>query len=307
MDKSGKSLFNLETESEIVDGKNVYVKSAREYEEDIRRKAEDLRGHETQELNFSRVQAPFYKRAMDILISGSALLLLSPVFIVVAILLKLESKGPVFFLSKRVGAGYRVFDLYKFRTMVVGAENKIKEMSHLNMYKGAETAEAEDNSKSKLCEECIRLKKTCDGVQLFDNTGEFVCENLYLKQKKTQAAFVKFKNDPRITRLGKFLRNSSVDELPQLINILIGDMSLVGNRPLPLYEAEKLTTDRYTKRFLAPAGLTGLWQVSKRGKGDMSEEERIALDNEYADNYGFTMDMKIILRTFPALLQSETV
>ena len=304
MGSKNKGLFNLETESELINGQTVPVKSAGEYETDLRKKAAEVEG--VTEYNFSRVKTPFYKRVMDVSVSLTALLLLSPVLLIVAALLKLESKGPVFFLSKRVGAGYKVFELIKFRTMVVGAEHKIKEMSHLNMYTSGETETVEEKE-TMLCDECIRLNKTCDGVQLFDNTGEFVCENLYLKQKKTQAAFVKFRNDPRITRLGKFLRNSSIDELPQLINILKGDMSLVGNRPLPLYEAEKLTTDRYTKRFLAPAGLTGLWQVSKRGKGDMSEEERITLDNEYADKYGLGMDLKIIFKTFPALFQSETV
>jgi len=84
-------------------------------------------------------------------------------------------------------------------------------------------------------------------------------------------------------------------------------MSIVGNRPLPLYEAEKLTTDKYALRFLAPAGLTGLWQVEKRGKGKMSEEERLMLDNTYAENHSFWYDIKLILKTIPALLQKENV
>ena len=95
--------------------------------------------------------------------------------------------------------------------------------------------------------------------------------------------------------------------MPQLLNVLKGDMSIVGNRPLPLYEAEQLTTDNASYRFLAPAGITGLWQVTKRGKGDMSAEERILLDKEYADKYSFWFDVKIMLKTFPALLQTESV
>jgi lipopolysaccharide/colanic/teichoic acid biosynthesis glycosyltransferase len=104
------------------------------------------------------------------------------------------------------------------------------------------------------------------------------------------------------------MRNTSIDELPQLFNVLKGDMSIVGNRPLPLYEAEKLTTDQFALRFLAPAGITGLWQVTKRGKsGQMSAEERMDLDNEYAKHNSFWHDIKIILRTIPVLFQKENV
>ena len=124
---------------------------------------------------------------------------------------------------------------------------------------------------------------------------------------------MKIVDDPRITRVGKFIRNTSIDELPQLINVIKGDMSIVGNRPLPVYEAELLTEDALSKRFLAPAGITGLWQVELRGKGgNMSEEERKRLDNEYADhfrgnNFSFWYDIKLILRTIPALLQRSAV
>lgn len=249
------------------------------------------------------VKIPVYKRVMDILASGLAILLLSPLFLIVAILLKIESpKAPVFFISKRVGAGYKIFGLIKFRSMIPGADAKIQSISHLNMY----DTPKEEEEKVSLCAACIQQNKACDGTQLFVD-GDTICENLYLERKHSQAAFMKFKNDPRITKLGSFLRNTSIDELPQLINILTGDMCLVGNRPLPLYEAEKLTTDLYSKRFLGPAGLTGLWQVTKRGKADISEMERIQLDNEYAENFGFWMDMKIILKTFPALFQKAEV
>ena len=128
-----------------------------------------------------------------------------------------------------------------------------------------------------------------------------------LKKASANAAFIKIKDDPRVTKVGKFLRNTSIDELPQLVNVLIGDMSIVGNRPLPLYEAEKLTTDRYALRFMAPAGITGLWQVEKRGKGAMSEEERLMLDNDYAKNHSFFYDILLILKTIPALFQKESV
>ena len=113
---------------------------------------------------------------------------------------------------------------------------------------------------------------------------------------------------PRVTKIGNFIRNTSIDELPQLINVFKGDMSIVGNRPLPLYEAEQLTSDDWSARFMGPAGITGLWQVELRGKkGVMSEEERKALDNKYAESYSFWGDIRLIFRTIPALLQKENV
>ena len=119
---------------------------------------------------------------------------------------------------------------------------------------------------------------------------------------------MKIENDPRVTRVGRFIRKYSIDELPQLINILKGDMSVVGNRPLPLYEAEQLTNDDDIERFLGPAGLTGLWQVEKRGgAGAMSAAERKQLDVRYAHEFSFAMDFKIILRTFTAFIQKENV
>ena len=119
--------------------------------------------------------------------------------------------------------------------------------------------------------------------------------------------FSKFKEDPRVTKLGKILRNTSIDELPQLFNILKGDMSFVGNRPLPLYEAEKLTNIGYARRFAAPAGLTGLWQVTKRGKSKVSDLERIQLDVLYAKRHSFRTDLIILLRTLKAVWQKENV
>ena len=254
--------------------------------------------------NVLDVKIPWWKRTFDVLSTGTAILLLSPLLILVAILIKLDSKGPIVYKSKRVGAGYKIFDLYKFRTMRTDADQLIKNMGDLNMYTKEKPSE---NANDGLCDTCRNKGVKCEQSMYLD--GKSICEKQYLQEKNSKVAFMKFQNDPRITRLGKFLRNTSIDELPQLFNIFTGDISLVGNRPLPLYEAEKLTTDDYIYRFAGPGGLTGLWQVTKRGKGktDMTEEERIQLDIEYAKNFSFKMDLMIILKTFPALLQSENV
>jgi lipopolysaccharide/colanic/teichoic acid biosynthesis glycosyltransferase len=131
--------------------------------------------------------------------------------------------------------------------------------------------------------------------------------NQYNGTEDKKNVFVKLQNDPRVTRIGRVIRKYSIDELPQLINILKGDMSIVGNRPLPLYEAVQLTSDEWSARFLGPAGLTGLWQVTRRGKSNMDAAERIGLDIEYAYNYSMLNDMKIILKTFTAFIQKEDV
>ena len=115
-------------------------------------------------------------------------------------------------------------------------------------------------------------------------------------------------DEVRLTKFGRALRSTSLDELPELWNIFKGDMSIVGNRPLPLYEAELLTTDEYIERFMAPSGLTGLWQVEKRGdQGALSAEERKQLDIKYARNFSFGNDIKIICKTFTAFVQKENV
>jgi len=189
--------------------------------------------------------------------------------------------------------------------MRVDADKLIKDMSAFNTY-NKKNGDPESGDAVSLCADCKALGLSqCEQMLFLD--GRQICERVYHRQKENEVAFMKFQNDPRITRVGTFLRNTSLDEIPQFINILKGDMSLVGNRPLPLYEAEKLTTDDKIMRFAGPAGLTGLWQVTKRGKKEMSEEERIRLDVEYARNFSFWLDMKIIFRTFPALFQSENV
>jgi lipopolysaccharide/colanic/teichoic acid biosynthesis glycosyltransferase len=220
--------------------------------------------------------------------------LLLPIIAIVIVAIKLESKGPIFYGAIRAGKGYRLFKLLKFRTMYTGADKSIQSLAHLNLYNESQATE----------------KKACTNancVKMISPDGLLICEHEVTSQANSKSVFFKFKDDPRITKVGKFLRNTSLDEIPQLINILRGEMSLVGNRPLPLYEAEKLTTDQAALRFMAPAGITGLWQVTKRGRGDMSEEERINLDKEYALNGSFINDVKLMIKTIPALLQNENV
>jgi lipopolysaccharide/colanic/teichoic acid biosynthesis glycosyltransferase len=246
-------------------------------------------------------KTPFLKRTFDIVMSGGALLVLSPLLILTMILIRLESSGKVFYASKRVGANFREFDFYKFRSMYPDADKRLKEVEHLNQYKGEEVGDE--------CPRCAALPAGvyCSPVLKTDENKN-ICEYLYIKQKNAKAAFLKIENDPRITKVGKFIRNTSIDELPQLINILKGDMSVVGNRPLPVGEANAITKSRWSRRFKASAGLTGLWQVELRGKdGDMSEEERFEYDNQYAENNSFWGDMKLIFRTFKIFIQRGSV
>lgn len=251
---------------------------------------------------------PFVKRLIDVLGSGVVLLLLSPLFLIIGILIKLESKGPVFYYSYRVGTGYTIFKFYKLRSMQTGSDANLQNLKHLNQYTTSNVdSPSTEKEVKELCEFCEQAGGGC--LQPLYDDNKVVCERLFHAKNVTnkEAAFIKIKDDPRVTRIGKFIRNTSIDELPQLWNVLKGDMSLVGNRPLPLYEAEKITTDKYALRFLGPAGITGLWQVEKRGRGEMSEDERLSLDNDYVKNFSIWFDFKIILRTIPALFQSESV
>lgn len=204
---------------------------------------------------------PLPKRLFDIFIASLLIIALLPVFLLIALAIRIESKGPVIFTSSRAGRGFKVFKFFKFRTMEVNADQKIEAVAHLNQYGKSEKG----------------------------------------------AKFLKICNDPRVTKVGKFLRKTSLDELPQLFNVLKGDMSLVGNRPLPIYEATTLTTNEFAERFMAPAGITGLWQIKKRGRAEMSAEERINLDIQYARKYSLLMDMSIIIQTPFALFQKCNV
>ena len=269
-----------------------------------------------------KFKIPVWKRVFDIVFSLIAIILLSPVFILTAIAIRLESKGPVIFKSKRVGTNYTIFNFLKFRSMYVDAEERLKEVAKEvgNQYAEKKEPQQEEHTITAplgLEAEMMMMDMgmasdmmISDDEVMLVGDDYVVSESDYTKEKKEEIdnAFVKIENDPRITKVGKFIRNTSIDELPQFFNILKGDMSIVGNRPLPLYEAEKLTVDKSIDRFMAPAGLTGLWQVEERGKGGMmSAEERKQLDILYGQTYNFMLDMKIIFRTLTAFIQKKNV
>ncbi len=273
-----------------------------------------------------RFKIPLWKRLFDIFFSLLAIILLSPVFILTAIAIRLESKGPIIFKSKRVGTNYTVFNFLKFRSMYADAEQRLKEVAKEAGNQYAEKEEEKEEEKDRqsvitapLGEEAEMMMMDMgmesdmmisDDEVMLVGDDFVVAESDFNKEKEEENnnAFVKIENDPRITKVGKFIRKYSIDELPQLFNILKGDMSIVGNRPLPLYEAEKLTVDSSIDRFMAPAGLTGLWQVEERGKGGMmSAEERKQLDITYGQTYNFALDMKIIFRTLTAFIQKDNV
>ena len=189
------------------------------------------------------------KRAFDILSSGLAIVILIPVWIIVAILIKKDSEGPVFFKQGRRTIDGRVFQMLKFRTMVVNAESM--------------------------------------GAGLFN-----------------------YENDPRVTKIGRKLRDTSIDELPQLFNIFVGDMSVVGPRPCVTYELGDFDTlnKRYKKRFQVKAGLTGLAQV--KGRNDISWDDKVTYDNQYVDafhRYGFLMDIKILFESVFKVFKKENI
>lgn len=248
-------VINIDYNSTVLYYKSIFFKKLF-----VERKRESLK-KKREFKSFAPAKISIIKRLIDIIVSVSFILLLLPLFLVIMLLIKLETKGPVIYRSKRAGKGFHIFYFYKFRTMFADADKKVNELNDLNLY----------------------------------------------STSKDSPQFFKIANDPRITKVGAFLRNSSLDELPQLFNVLKGDMSIVGNRPLPLYEAATLTTDECAERFMAPAGITGLWQVKKRGQKEMSTEDRIELDINYARNNTLARDFWIIAKTPSALIQKENV
>lgn len=190
------------------------------------------------------------KRILDLTISSIAIVVVSPILLFAALLIRVTSRGPVLFVQKRVGMNKRPFDLYKFRTMVVDAEERIHEIEHLNEVSGP---------------------------------------------------VFKIKNDPRISPAGRFLRKTSIDELPQLLNVLKGDMSLVGPRPLPVRDYKGFSEDWQRRRFSVKPGITCLWQV--RGRSSIPFEKWMELDLQYIEKWSLWLDVQILLRTIPAVLR----
>ena len=190
------------------------------------------------------------KRLLDIVVAASALVCLAPVLVLAAIVIKLSSRGPVFFLQERIGLNKRRFKILKFRTMVPDAEQMLPALE---------------------------------------------------QQNEARGPVFKIRNDPRITPVGKLLRRSSIDELPQLLNVLIGDMSLVGPRPLPVRDYEGFNEDWQRRRFSIKPGITCLWQVG--GRSDLSFEQWMRLDLKYMDEWSLWLDLKILTRTVPAVFR----
>jgi exopolysaccharide biosynthesis polyprenyl glycosylphosphotransferase len=194
----------------------------------------------------------FVKRGLDVAIASILIVLLAPLFIVVAFLIKFSSAGPIFFRQERLGLNKRRFSIHKFRTMVPNAEEMI--------------AALED-------------------------------------QNEVSGPVFKIKNDPRITPIGKIMRRTSIDELPQLFNILKGDMSLVGPRPLPVRDYEGFNQDWQRRRFSVRPGITCLWQVN--GRSSIPFEQWMRLDLQYMDEWSLWLDLKILARTIPAVLKGS--
>jgi exopolysaccharide biosynthesis polyprenyl glycosylphosphotransferase len=189
------------------------------------------------------------KRIFDFMTAVLLLLITGPALVLVALLIKLQSKGPIFFVQERVGLNKRRFKMLKFRTMQRDAESRMSEIEHLN--------------------------------------------------EKTGPIF-KIRNDPRVTSVGRWLRRTSIDELPQLVNVLLGDMSIVGPRPLSVRDATRMELAWQKRRFSVKPGLTCLWQVS--GRSNLSFDQWMQLDLEYIDRWSLGLDATILLRTIPAIV-----
>lgn len=205
----------------------------------------------------------FLKRTFDIVVSSISLLFIAPIAFVIALLVKFNSRGPVFFKQERVGMDGRIFLCYKFRTMLSDADETIHREAYRKNVEGFEEA----------------------------NSGS---------EKKP--VFGKVKDDPRVTKVGKILRRTSLDELPQILNVLKGDMSVVGPRPPIPYEVEFYEI-WHRKRLDVKPGITGLWQVS--GRNRLTFDEMVRIDLFYIENWSLWLDLKIILLTLPAVFRGD--
>jgi len=204
-------------------------------------------------------------------------------------------KRPVFYYSLRVGTGYKVFKFYKFRSMYVNADKRLKELQHLNQYNSADKPAG---AKEKWRFAMSVSKKGSVAAALFMPMAIPGAKNFISHLRSNRgSAFLNLRTI-RVSQGGRLHPQYQHWRAAAIVECAEGNMSIVGNRPLPLYEAEKLTTDKYALRFLAPAGLTGC-AGREKGKGKMSEEERLMLDNTYAENHSFWYDIKLILKTFP--------
>ena len=216
------------------------------------------KGNENRDLSQQRI--PWWKRPLDIIVSVLALIITSPLWLLIAVAIKLEDGGPVFFLHERPGYMGRPFKLIKFRTMVVNAEEKLKEILDKNP------------ELKKEWEKCFKLER-----------------------------------DPRLTRVGRLLRKTSLDELPQFINVLKGDMSVVGPRPILKEELEERKKYKdWDLFFRVKPGITGYWQVKARNIGK-SYEEKVEMDNYYVKNMSLILDLKIMLKTVLAVFKGKGV
>lgn len=247
------------------------------------------------------LRVPVRKRLLDIACAGTAIVLLSPLLALLALLIKLESRGPLFYYSYRVGAGYRAFRLWKLRSMHPGSGEQLAALRHLNYHQAGSSAAA------------LATAGRCAGCSRLGGCGQQAAQRARLHcgfspEVSAPPAFIKILNDPHLTHIGRFLRATRLEELPQLYNVLRGDMSLVGNRPLPLCAAKQLFTNEYSARFLAPAGITGPWQLGYQSQPASPLKPGCpGLDTDYIWSFSLRKDLKIILKTLPALFQKESV
>lgn len=230
------------------------------------------------------------KRFLNFIFAIVAIIVFTPLMIAICIAIFIEIRQAPVYSSIRVGKNWRKFRIYKFRTMKKGADKLLVDLQSMNSYIRLEGDSIPDSP----------IYSSNDWLYA-DNYR--VREEVYLSERHKcfEGCFIKIENDPRITKVGKFLRKTSLDELPQLFNILKGDMCLVGNRPLSIEEAELLTSDSDGLRFQASAGLTGLWQTDER-KDDMPPSERIRLDNFYAEKESIMFDLRLMAATVKKII-----